>query len=315
MGKTTLTVNVAAAIAATGKRVLLIDSDPQSNLTSYLVEENVVDDLLDHSDEPGGSTLWSAVKPIVEATGDVAKVAPIETSEQGLYLVPGDIRLAEFESELTTFWNQCYQRRQKGFRGTAALSSLITMISDDEPFDFAFYDSGPNIGPLNRSILLDCDFFVVPVACDLFSLRALKTLGRTLAGWIREWSAITALAPVDIKLLRGSPVFLGYIPQRFKVYGGQLTAHHQQYLSQIQRSIYSEIVNIMRDVSPSLAPPDKEHRYRLGQVKDFGRLIPASQGIGVALHKVEGVSDAEKTEAREAFREIAENIVDRVERG
>ena len=69
MGKTTLTVGVAAALSLFGNIVLLVDSDPQCNLTSYLVEEDVVDDMLDRSDSDDGKTLWSALKPVVEATG------------------------------------------------------------------------------------------------------------------------------------------------------------------------------------------------------------------------------------------------------
>jgi cellulose biosynthesis protein BcsQ len=60
VGKTTLTVNIAAALASLGKRVLLVDADPQCNLTSYIVDEDVVDDLLDTSDTEAGRTVWSA---------------------------------------------------------------------------------------------------------------------------------------------------------------------------------------------------------------------------------------------------------------
>ena len=69
VGKTTLTVNIGAALAERGHRVLLVDSDPQCNLTSYLVDADVVDDLLDRSDSEEGRTLWSAVKPLSDATG------------------------------------------------------------------------------------------------------------------------------------------------------------------------------------------------------------------------------------------------------
>jgi len=61
VGKTTLTMNLAATLAASGKRVLLVDSDPQCNLTSYLLADDVVDELLDRSDSNQGKTIWSAV--------------------------------------------------------------------------------------------------------------------------------------------------------------------------------------------------------------------------------------------------------------
>ena len=111
VGKTTLTVNIALTLAAQGKRVLLVDSDPQGNLTSYLIEENVVDDLMDQSDTESGGTLWSAVKPIVEAEGQVKTIDAIPLSQENAFLLPGDIRLSEFEAELNDFWGQCYQRK------------------------------------------------------------------------------------------------------------------------------------------------------------------------------------------------------------
>jgi cellulose biosynthesis protein BcsQ len=95
VGKTTLTVNIAAALASQGKKVLLVDSDPQCNLTSYLVEDSVVDRLLDRSEFADGSTIWSALKPINDATGEVRLVESLERFNN-VHLLPGDIRLSNF---------------------------------------------------------------------------------------------------------------------------------------------------------------------------------------------------------------------------
>jgi cellulose biosynthesis protein BcsQ len=60
VGKTTLTVNIADALASAGKRVLLVDADPQCNLTSFYLEEAALEEMLTDSDDDGGNgeTLW-----------------------------------------------------------------------------------------------------------------------------------------------------------------------------------------------------------------------------------------------------------------
>src|SRR5438046_2236590 len=107
VGKTTVTLNLAAALGEKGQTVLLVDSDPQCNLTAYLFEEASLDDLLDQSDTDAGKTVWSALKPVVELGGPVKIVKPAETALPKCFLLPGDLRLSEFELELNTFWSEC----------------------------------------------------------------------------------------------------------------------------------------------------------------------------------------------------------------
>ena len=312
MGKTTLNVNIAAALGSLGKRILLVDSDPQCNLTACLIEESVVDDLLDGSDSEKGETIWSAVKPVVDATGDVRFIEPIERLPN-VFILPGDIRLSEFEQELAPRWNECFQRKPKGFRGTTALSLLVDAVVSKYNIDFVFYDAGPNIGPLNRVLLLDCDYFIVPAACDLFSIRALKTLGYTLVSWIDEWKTILELAPTNVHLLPGLPRFLGYIPQRFRVYGGDVAASYARYLPRIEKSISSDLITVLRRIDPSLAPRSASES-ELGQVKDFNTIATASQTEGRPMKDVSAGPPAQRAEAEKVFLEIAKKIIVRSKR-
>ena len=310
VGKTTLTVNIAAALAEQGKRVLLVDSDPQCNLTSYLIEDSVVDSLLDKSEGPEGKTIWSALKPIVEAQGTVKKIEPIEIFAGEVYLLIGDVRLSEFESELTFYWGACLQRKVRGFAGTASLSNLVNKCASELNVDYVFYDTGPNIGPLNRAILLDCDYFIVPGACDLFSVRALKTLGHTLSTWIRDWETITSIAPDDTVVLPGKPKFLGYIPLGFRVYGQIMASRPAKYLAKFEKQLRSDLIAMLRNIDKELASTNLSSG-RLGAVKDFATLLQLAQEQGVPLWGVQGDYSNLPNQAKQAFHTIAKKIIDK----
>src|SRR5436190_5439217 len=146
VGKTTLTVNLAFALAKLGKQVLLVDSDPQCNLTSYLVQADVVDKWLDESDGKNGQTIWSALSPLIEAGKEIKIINSFERAER-VHLLPGDIRLSEYELDLQQSWIDCLQRKIRGFAGTTALSVRVSTCAKALDADYVLYDVGPNIGP------------------------------------------------------------------------------------------------------------------------------------------------------------------------
>lgn len=313
VGKTTLTVNIAASLAEAGKTVLLVDSDPQCNLTSYLFEDSVIDDLLDKSDGPRGKTIWSALKPIIEGTGELKDISAYGTSTNKMYILPGDIRLAEYESELAKFWTSCIERKMRGFLGTTSLSKLAEDSAKVLDADFVFYDTGPNIGPLNRIILLDCDYFIVPGACDLFSVRALKTLGHTLADWIEDWKTIISRAPESAPLLNGKPKLLGYIPEGFRVYGHGMARWPSRYRAKFERQLYSNVIVPLRKIDRSLANLNVSSS-KLGEIKDFATLVQQSQYQGVPLWEVYGGAGYQTDQARKVFSDIAQEIIRKTQR-
>ncbi len=289
---------------------MLVDSDPQCNLTSYLIQDDVLDDLLDGSDSNRGETLWSALKPVFEAEGEV-KIIPIKpTTIDNLFILPGDVRLSEFESELNDYWSACFQRKVKGFNGTTSISNLLDQLNNQHDFDFIIYDTGPNIGALNRSILLDCDFYIIPAACDLFSIRALKTLSRTLSKWILDWETILKIAPDGVRKLSGKPKFLGYVPQKFRIYGGKMVEKQQEYLDKFEEKLQSDFLNQLKMLDRGLIVKSIR-KYQIGEVKDFSNLLGSALEQGVPLWQVDGGDNYQKSLALDSFTKIANQVINR----
>ncbi len=307
VGKTTLTVNIAHALAKLGKRVLIVDADPQCNISAYYLEADYVDEILDGAEKPSGNTLWSAVRPVIDSNREAKQIQPFKI-ESNLYLLHGDLKLSNFELELANAWTECFQRKTRGLKATTVLSSVVSSVAKILKIDFIFFDVGPNIGPLNRVVLLNCDYFIIPAACDLFSLRALATLGRTIAGWVTDWKVISSIAPLSLDLMRGHPQFLGYIPQRFRVYRGVATQGHARLIGRIEKGIGTDIVNVLRQTDPSLtAAPSSD--FKLGEVRDFGKSALDSQIEGLPIEISIKATEAQRRQATQTFDNIAKRIM------
>jgi cellulose biosynthesis protein BcsQ len=244
----------------------------------------------------------------LDGEGHYRTVPLISTSTRRVSLLPGDIQLSQFELALADYWTECFKRRMSGFRATCAISSLVGKLCRTHRFDFVFYDTGPNIGPLNRVLLLDSDYFIIPTACDLFSTRALATLGQTLKGWIEDWQTILELAPDGTFLLRGEPKYLGYIAQRFRTYGGAMTQSSASYVSKFERHIFSDVLSVLRGVIPQI-PKSSGLSQQLGQVKDYGSLVQLSQAEGVPIIGLRNGNSSHRKQAVADFERIARRIL------
>lgn len=316
VGKTTLTVNIADALTEEGKTVLLVDADPQCNLTSFYLEESALEKMLGESGENGkGETLWSAVKPVVDGRGGVATIPEIDLGD-GLFLLPGDVLLSDYEEVLPEAWTECFARRTRGYDITTALAQVVSQTAKKVGADICLYDVGPNVGALNRAVLLDCDYFITPVAADLFSLRALSTVGRAMAKWISDWGTVKGLAsPADkARVFSGEPEYLGYITSAFKVNSGRNAANpHADWEKKIAPRVRDRIIKDLAAINPKLVPHGGVNK--IGGVKHFHSLAPEAQKHGVAIGQLRGLVNpghySQVDEALAEFRSIGSEIIKR----
>lgn len=316
VGKTTLTVNIADALADMGKKVLLVDADPQCNLTSFYIAEDKLEALLGESGEEGSeATLWSAIKPVVAGRGDIAPVELWEVGTKNTRLYPGDVMLSMYEEELPQAWTESFARKTRGYDVMTAMARAVQAAASEWGADIVIYDVGPNVGALNRAVLLDCDSFITPVAADLFSLRALSTVGVSVARWIRDWQTIRGLASAaDLpRLFDGKPAFLGYVTSAYKVNSGRSAANpHADWEKRIAPRVRDRIVADLRAVDPALVPHGGN---KIGAIKHFHSLAPEAQKYGLAIGKLRGYVNSGHyptvDEAASEFHELAHEIVTR----
>ena len=270
------------------------------------------------NDDGSGQTIWSAVKPVVEGRGGIAEIPTFKVPDSNaIFLVAGDVLLSEYEEELPAAWTECFARRTRGYDVMTAMAQTVNKIGAKVHAEICLYDVGPNVGALNRAILLDCDFFITPVAADLFSLRALSTVGRSVAKWMTDWRTIRDLAsPTDrTRLLKGRPAYLGYIASAYKVNAGRNAAKpHDDWERKIAPRVRDRIIKDIEAVDAALIPPNGANK--VGGVKNFHSLAADAQRLGLSIGNLRGHVNTghypQVDEAKAEFAGVAKEIIRRL---
>lgn len=182
VGKTTLVHHMAWMFHDLGLRVLAVDLDPQANLSAAFLPESSIEELWDDQ-----KTIFGAVRPLLERIGDVACPYCMPISDR-LHLVVGALELSNFEDEISKNWSECAVGKVAAFRVETAFGRAIHLAAKAVDADIALIDIGPNLGAINRAVMIASDHVVLPLAPDLYSLRGLQNLGPTLEGWRRAWT-------------------------------------------------------------------------------------------------------------------------------
>ena len=151
VGKTTTTVNLSTILAKVGKKVLLIDTDPQGNATSGLGIEK----------ESDLSTYDLLITDV--AAEDVIQ----ETAINNLYISPSNMNLAGAEVQLVSMMSREQRMKEK-----------LDVIKDE--FDFILIDCPPSLGLITLNAFTASDSVLIPVQCEYYALEGLSQLIKTI---------------------------------------------------------------------------------------------------------------------------------------
>jgi chromosome partitioning protein len=158
VGKTTTVINLAAALAAAGKRVLVLDIDPQANMTSGIG--------LRAQSGPGG-TIYNILTAADGASLRDPDAFILPTAVPGLSVIPADRNLTGAEIEMVSLPGREGQLRR-----------FLNPLRDR--FDHIFIDCPPSLGLLTLNALVAADGVLIPLHCEYYALEGLADLMTTL---------------------------------------------------------------------------------------------------------------------------------------
>ncbi|HAQ79443.1 AAA family ATPase [Bradyrhizobium viridifuturi] len=321
VGKTTLVANLAAELALNfGARVLVVDGDPQCNLTQYVLGEDEWIDIYSANDP---TSVYSVIRPLSLGKGYGTSLPIVKAGNFGFDIIVGDPRLALQEDLLAQDWRDAKAGGMRGIRTTFVFADVVGKAKEMN-YDFVFFDMGPSLGAINRSILLAMDYFVVPMAIDIFSLWAIRNIGTTVGVWQRELKTGISLSedPSEIPAAdqARSLRFVGYVTQQHKERGGSEPDPAEE-----NEATRKRIVQAYQDISQNFPAEISAHLGKffdakkvdphLGDIRHLGSLAPRSQSQHAPMISVRGTGSYTqlRKQARDIYRGIAirylENVV------
>jgi len=192
-----------------------------------------------------------------------------------------------------------------------------------EDYDYVLYDVGPSLGALNRAIIISCDYFIIPMSVDMFSLLALNNINLSLKNWMSGIKSglknyqkdENEEYTINNKSLQCNLQFLGYAMQQYRgktVRGEKVKVNaYEKIALKVPKIIKAEIIN---NYSSKI-----NIDFELGQIENMYSLIPLSQLANspiFCLKNKDGVVGShfsKVNDARELFSSICQRILSNIE--
>ncbi|AZI88490.1 ParA family protein [Kosakonia sp. CCTCC M2018092] len=296
VSKTTTTFNLCSYLAGKGKRVLMVDADPQCNLTEISMARQIKEldeesaKLKEIKELPGTNILEILNQRIKgdSAFIDLDKVTVCNINKN-LDLIRGSVDLSSIEDDLAESHVQRLSQRTNLMRTYIAVGDFLVRIADKHKYDYVFVDVGPSSGALTRSFFLACDAFFIPVAPDRFNVQAISTLSHIIDRWIKEHrQAVQTYLELGLPIRHGNPAFLGCIVQAFKKFAGVAKPGYQMWMDRIPLEVEKKIKLVIDEDKYLPEFEQKSHSQSVViKIPDFNQLAPLMQEVGKAVFNID----------------------------
>lgn len=293
VGKTTLTCNLAAYFAISKRlRILVVDCDPQCNATQLIMGEDYSTELYWNKDTPVDiTTIKQVLQPIEDGDSDIAtSIVPIRSSKNrfSVDLIPGHPGFSIIEDRLGGAWHELLGGDIGGIRKTNWNAAFCRAI--DASYDIAFFDLGPSLGSINRSVLIGCNHFLTPMGADVFSMLGVVNIAAWITGWLQLYRNSLRLAQ-ERTPGRIENYSIGLEP---RISHGYLGYTLQQYITKAKEGVrrptkaYEAILSKVPEVVTSSLTSFFAHgvtaqNAKLGDVPHLYSLVPLAQSAAAPI--------------------------------
>lgn len=325
VSKTTTAFNLGWAMAEHGKRVLIVDGDPQCNLTGTVLGFDGTDDFSDFYAKNPNANISDALSPIFQGTQQPLTPASITpTVNPNMFLLAGNIELAENETQISVALSTSAAiPALQNIPGS--IGALLRMTAEANNIDIVIIDMSPSVGALNQCFLMSSDYFIVPTSPDYYCLQAMSSLARVLPRWNLEVAAFRnqqLLYPFPPQ----PPKFCGIISQRYRPRLGNPAVSFQQWIDKIKIAVKDDLVPALSaqgmSISTALfnASNPSDTPFNLINISDFNSLIAQSQKFSTPVFALSdqqieqaGVILATMKKSRDNFRISFDRLATSVE--
>lgn len=252
VGKTTIAANIGAGLAARGHKVLMIDLDPQANLT-----ESFFPFVNDESELPKDKTIQHWFTAHISDAADVPLLSDLTLRPPLVYqalgekvgsvdLIASHLSLLEIDMELAE-WLFADGQSPRGRR--ARLHRFLADALEDDglsTYDYVLIDCAPDFGIVTRIAMVATDFVVVPAKPEPLSTTGIAYMVRSLKRLVEDYNALSS----SIKQIK--PDFLGVVFNMVQIYSGQPIAKQLQVIEAAKKNMPLDAFHTMlRNASKS----------------------------------------------------------------
>jgi len=306
VGKSTICWNLADALGRRGKTVLLVDFDPQCNLSIAVLGENLFVKTLPTQNVPYGTTIRSFLQRFLQNTGgEEVFLHKGPNTSANVSLVAGDFWLNVYADSLNVGADLL---TGTGLSRYVALQKIVGAAEQKQGkgFDFAIIDLPPSFGALVRAAFYSSDYYIVPCTSDNFSVYCVGLIGQMVPSFISDWHiGLTRFKATNPHFLEfdglGRPVFAGWMFNGFDTARKRRTPAAiavdepmgNKEMIQADRTMHNRVEDAVRDdlvknlaakvSSFSPVASNLPTGYRIGDIEDANVLIQNSLWLNVPI--------------------------------